>query len=657
MPRVFLLSLLLLHSHFTFSQRERVHLDLDKYSCRAGDTVYFKATVFKGQLPVAKSTILYVHLYTDSGILLKRFAFPILYSQAIGQVIFPDSLTTGNYYIVGFTRQQLNYDTTDFFSVPVLIYNREKPATVKHQHSTLPVGIYASDIVKGIDWLTTPYKGNLSSLLEVSKEDRPRHLMLMGQATKDSGMIANVNLDSFNTSRYIIFQVHPDRDSEVLRLYEDSTLIAKQFITLKTNPDKVTLTTDTLDLSPFGYNSWHLDLPGPDFWYTSIAVTDADHSVSSPAPITLLHKSYTDNLTIVETQIDTSFISFTGKATRESGRRIKDDYARQVVVAGVRDTNYLFMKSVELDADGNFRLDSLFFFGKIGLKFQINGEQDASGKDVKLRLASYFPTIDATHCIKYWGDDTAVSLTDTVTTIVEQNNYDLSKVKMLKAAVVRAWKNPRDELDETYTSGPFSEPALFYYDLRNDTSDYDRDIFWYINTQNGRLHYDPVGDTLYDILGHPIHYFVDEQEYVPFAIRAFDFDRIAYVKILESDFLSTNETQFSLESPGKSGSGSSKASNLRVPVQKTAINVCIYTRKGKDFRTMRGGMHGMPIQGYTDIIHFSSDGITLFWHPADTGHTFNIRFNNTASAKTFRIKLDGMTYKGQVIHYEKVIER
>jgi hypothetical protein len=38
------------------SQRERVHLDLGKYSCRVGDTVYFKATIFKGPLPAAIST-------------------------------------------------------------------------------------------------------------------------------------------------------------------------------------------------------------------------------------------------------------------------------------------------------------------------------------------------------------------------------------------------------------------------------------------------------------------------------------------------------------------------------------------------------------------------------------------------------------------------
>jgi hypothetical protein len=314
------------------------------------------------------------------------------------------------------------------------------------------------------------------------------------------------------------------------------------------------------------------------------------------------------------------------------------------------------MRSVRLDAAGNFNLDSLYFFGTIGLKFQINGAQDASAKDIKLRLASYIPSINAVHAIAAnWEDDTTIDRTDTAPSKAERSKDELSNVKMLKAVVVRGRKNLREELDDTYTTGPFSEPALFYYDLRNDSSDYDRDIFWYINAQDGRLHYDPVGDTLSDELDHPIHYFVDEQEYPPYALRAFDFDRIAYIKILESDFLSTKEAQFMLSSPGSSSPNSKNS--LRIPDQKTAINVCIYTRKGKDFRTMRGGMKGMPINGFTKIIPFVSDNITLYWHPMETGHRFNIKFTNSEAAKRFRVKVEAMNYIGQVIHYETVITK
>jgi hypothetical protein len=653
MSKIFLSTLLLLCGSCTYAQRERVWLDLDKYSCKAGDTVYFRAVIFKGSHPWSNSTNLYVHLYTDSGVLVERSVFPIVYSQSAGQMILQGSLPTANYYLIAFTRQQLGYDTTDFFTVPVLVYNPENPARISHRRRIQAPASCANDKIKGISWLTTPYKEYLSSLLEIDTGDRPRHLQLVSPVTKDSGAIATVNLDATHRSTYSLFQVYPERDSEILCLYEDSVLIGKQMIQLRERPADVRLLTDTLDLSPLSYNSWQLDLPGPDLWYATIDVSDADRSVPSPAPITELRESYADNLAVTGTLSDTSYIAFAGKATRQSGKRIKDDFARQVVVAGVRDSSYVFMKSLKLDSAGNFNLDSLFFFGTIGLKFQLNGAEDASGKDIKLRLVSYVPSIDPAHSISNWEDDTTISLSDTTTSKTEQRNYDLSKVKLLKAAVVRARKNPRQDLDDTYTTGPFSEPALFYYDLRNDTSDYDRDIFWYINAQNGRLHYDPVGDTFTDILNHPIHYFVDEQEYPPFALRAFDFDRIAYIKILESDFLSTRESQFMLSSPGTSSPDNKPG--LRVPDQKTAINVCIYTRKGKDFRTMRGGMKGMPITGYTKIIPFASDNITLYWHPLETGHSFRIRFNNSETTRRFRVKVEAMNDKGPVIHCEKVL--
>jgi len=63
----------------------------------------------------------------------------------------------------------------------------------------------------------------------------------------------------------------------------------------------------------------------------------------------------------------------------------------------------------------------------------------------------------------------------------------------------------------------------------------------------------------------------------------------------------------------------------------------------------------MPITGYTKIIPFASDKITLYWHPMELGHTFHIQFNNSETATGFRLKVDAMNYIGQVMHYEKVV--
>lgn len=151
-----------------------------------------------------------------------------------------------------------------------------------------------------------------------------------------------------------------------------------------------------------------------------------------------------------------------------------------------------------------------------------------------------------------------------------------------------------------------------------------------------------------DPFGHPIHYFVDEVEYDPHALRMFDFDRLAYIKILESDFLSTGRPMFSLSSGG--------TGPLRIPEQKTAVNVCIYTRKGKDFRTMRGGLNKLAVKGYDDVLKFNTDKVTLYWNPLAAGSDFRIRFLNNETAKGFRVKVEGISYSGKVIHFETIIK-
>lgn len=646
-------TLFLLLSLDGFAQRERVHLDLDKYSCKAGDTIYIKGVVFKGTRP-SRSSNLYICLYREGGIPLQRYTFPLQHGEAIGQVILPDSLPTDNYYILALTKQQLNYDTSDFFSVPVLVYNRDKPAIRNHKRPILNPASTTSGTIKGITWITSLYEGQLSSLLTVDSGSDSRHLQVIHPLTKDSILGATVVLDNSSRQKYCLFPVNSSRYDEVLLLFEDSLLIGRQVIHLKDYPRLIQLTTDTLDTEPFGYNAWKLDIPGPGVWNTSIEVTDADRSLPSSAPITRLNDSYTDNFTIPDSLVDTAYISYSGKATRDSGKKIKDAFSQQIVIAGVRDSNYIFMKTVDIDPAGNFRLDSLSFSGVIDLQFQINKDQDGSNNDIQLSLARFTPpVVDAAALERNWEDDKElIGKKDTAFTRSELQQYELSKFKTLKAAVVRGWKNPRNELDEKYANGPFSEPAMEFYDLRSDSSEYNRDIFWYLNVQGGRLSYDPQARCMVDYAGHhPIHYFVDEVEYHSADdIRMFEFDRLAYVKILESDFLSTERPSFELNPVVKSGP-------FAIPEQKTAINVCIYTRKGTDFRTMRGGMNKATIMGYSKILPFTSDKVTLFWHPQESGRSFNIHFNNAETTKKFRVKVEAINQTGEIIHYETVVSR
>jgi hypothetical protein len=646
----FLLAFLLLAVR-GYSQEERVYLQLDKYACSAGDTVWFKGVVVSGNQPSRISTNLYVELYSERGNLLDREDFAVVRGASIGQMKIPDAVLSGTYFLRAFTRLQLNFDIAGLFSVPLRTRNPDDPKKVSLKREIVNPKTLTAGRINSVYWTTSIYKGQLSSLLAVdSGQQGTRDFHLIKQVTGASVLNSDISLGGTTDEQYVLFPVDTAKESESLFLLEDSTLIGRQSLPIRNDPDVLTVSADTLDNGPSGYNSWEITLPDTSRSSLCIAVADADVASATPTSIMRLKAPFTDNLSIPVREADSSYISFTGKATKASGKGIKDDFSKELLFAGVKDSSFLFTKVAKIDSAGNFRLDSLVFFGNIDLQFQINKAEDGSTKNVRLSLQEFTPPeADSADFAAAWEDDgLPVATIDTVDRRAE--TLASSRAKTLKPVTVNGWRNKRPELDDRYTTGPFSEPALYYYDLRTYYGNVDRDIFWYLNAQGGRLIYDPAGDSLEDVFGHPIHFFVDQIEYEPKSIRMFDFDRLAYIKVLESDFLSTRRITFSLE-------GQTTKKPLGTPVEKEAINVCIYTRKGADFRTMLGGLNKISVKGYSDILQFHPDSTTLYWNPQAIGNGFRIRFTNNEHTRRFRLVIEGYNNAGKLLHLEEVLPK
>jgi hypothetical protein len=153
---------------------------------------------------------------------------------------------------------------------------------------------------------------------------------------------------------------------------------------------------------------------------------------------------------------------------------------------------------------------------------------------------------------------------------------------------------------------------------------------------------------VYDPAGGIIHYYVDQTEYDAGGVQMFDFDRIAYVKVLESDWLSTARPTFAL---------AGASSGLKIPVSGgPTLNILIYLRKDRDFRTMRGGLNKIAVKGYDRILPFKTDKVTLLWDPWAGGNEYRIRFTNNETTRRFRVKVEGISYTGKIIHYETIVE-
>ena len=641
-------------------QRERVFLDLDTYTARSGQSVFFKAYITRGLALSQYSTNLYVNVYSKSGEQLSRQVFPVYMGLSKGQIFFADTIPTANYYVVAYTRAQLNDSSTHFFSVPVLVYNQERPDSVSLQKPAPFKNNSTSGIVNNIHWVTKPSNRGLSSSLAVDSTAAERHLILKTPGQGNILLGAEYTLSGTAPGKEGYFSPNSHADLQPFYLYEDSTLIGRQFIKLKNLEQNVDVVTDSLNLSPGSYNSLEIRMPDSAIYYTSISIEDAERSSATPLFITSLHDSYTEDLTVPVKDADTSYISFSGTATKLSGANITDVLSKEIFLAGIKDSNYLFTKTLPIDEKGKFRLDSLLFFDSLALQFQVNKPEDGRTKDLRLNLTRSAPlSIDPSSAISAWQDEPASFQERNIAyTPKEKDVYDLKKMQTLHPAIVRGRKDIRRELDDAYSSGSFSEPALYSYDLRTYHGEYNRDIFSYINAQGGRLCYDRVGDSMKDPLGHPVHYYVDEIEYDPLSLHMFDFSSIAYIKVLESDFLPGNATVEELtQSSTIKGKDLSQGLKLHIPVDQTPVNVLIYTRKGKDFRTMPGGLNTVFIKGYDKILPFTPDNRTLCWRPWEKGNNFRVHFYNSETCRKIRIKVSGITADGRIAWCEKVFDR
>ena len=129
---------------------------------------------------------------------------------------------------------------------------------------------------------------------------------------------------------------------------------------------------------------------------------------------------------------------------------------------------------------------------------------------------------------------------------------------------------------------------MYSFDLRTYDNPYVRDLGSFLSRECPGLTYDPTTGLVNNPGGGEIHYYVDQTEYDAGGVQMFDFNRIAYVKVLESDWLSTARPTFAL---------AGASSGLKIPVSGgPPLNILIYLRKDRDFRTMRGGLNKISVK-------------------------------------------------------------
>lgn len=317
------------------------------------------------------------------------------------------------------------------------------------------------------------------------------------------------------------------------------------------------------------------------------------------------------------------------------------------------------------DAQGNFRLDSMFFWGNPRLLFSDSRGKKSQLIQVKLTgdsLGRTFP-FQVNDKITSQINDSSLSVRQAALAL----DYDaIQKASgiMLEGITIKGKrkKTPTEEVEEKYTSGLFTGQATRVVDLVNtDEQLPQRNIFEYIQSRVPGITVttsldDPMNYVLYFRGGNtmslqgpiPMKLFLNEMRATAVDIAAFRASDIAMIKVYSSFVGAENN-----------GAGGV---------------LSVYTKKGEDTRgNDLSAVYESNYRGYSVSKEFYSpdykvnqtekfktdNRITLQWLPDvfinDVDPVLPFAFYNTDRTKQFKIVIEGTTTNGKLLMIEKII--
>ncbi len=354
---------------------------------------------------------------------------------------------------------------------------------------------------------------------------------------------------------------------------------------------------------------------------------------------------------------DPSYITITGRVTFGGTNRSFPEKTLMALISaeGMR-RNAQFITT---DKQGNFKLDSLLFFGNAriyivdirGKKSQyidVKMTSDTLGRSYPVVYPgpSFFAASSLAGKQKKWADD--------FDAIQKANGLMLEGITLK----IRK-KSPAEELDEKYTQGPFSGTAERSIDLVNtEDPTTGGNIFDYLllrvpgldvatDGNEYKLYY-RQGPTISSLGPIPMVVYLNEIETDASVVATLPPSEIALVKVY-STFI------------GATGGGAGGA-------------MAIYTRKGSDItNSSRGDLisyRGFSVVKEFYVPDYKSDPsllakpdtrITLDWRPNIFVNNINpvipVSFYNTDRTRKFRVVVEGMTMSGKLISLEKIISQ
>jgi hypothetical protein len=104
--------------------QEKIHLFINKEAFNAGETIWFKAYLFSGNVQSNISKTLYVELLNDQKHTVSQLLLPLVKAVGGGSIALPANLPEGNYYLRAYTSWMLNFDESFQYFYQLPVYNQ-----------------------------------------------------------------------------------------------------------------------------------------------------------------------------------------------------------------------------------------------------------------------------------------------------------------------------------------------------------------------------------------------------------------------------------------------------------------------------------------------------------------------------------------------------
>ncbi len=131
--------------------QEKLYLHFDKDYYNPGETIWFKAYLFAGNVPSQISTTIYAELIDENGKVIERKTAPVVMSSASAAFDLSEKLTSSTLYIRAYTDWMLNFDTSFLYQKAIPIVQPRKSAkTATAPRSFLQFFPESGELVSGI---------------------------------------------------------------------------------------------------------------------------------------------------------------------------------------------------------------------------------------------------------------------------------------------------------------------------------------------------------------------------------------------------------------------------------------------------------------------------------------------------------------------------